>query len=281
MSSKYDYLKFDIVKHFGSHQSPSKIARLISNDYDAIDVERLRKHIERLKAENNLDDIIHPYLDGDENNVLIIGDLHTPFNLKDYLLFCRIQQEKFKCGRVIFIGDLVDNHFSSYHESDPDGLSAGDELDLAINEIQKYYKVFPEADVIIGNHDRLVYRKAFTGGVSKRWIKEYKDVLGTPNWNFVENVEIFDININHGEGGTARAKMKKELQSQIQGHLHSDFYVEYIVGKNFRIFGMQVGCGIDHKSYAMEYGKNFKKPAIGCGVLLNKGTLPMVIPMLL
>ena len=281
MSSKYDYLKFDIVKHFGSHQSPSKIARLVSNDYDAIDVERLRKHIERLKQQNDLDDIIHPYLDGDANNVLIIGDLHTPFNLKDYLLFCRIQQEKFKCGRVIFIGDLVDNHFSSYHESDPDGLSAGDELDLAINEIQKYYKVFPNADVIIGNHDRLVYRKAFSGGVSKRWIKEYKDVLGTPNWNFVENVELFNININHGEGGTARAKIKKELQSQIQGHLHSDFYVEYIVGKNFRIFGMQVGCGIDHKTYAMEYGKNFKKPAIGCGVLLNKGTLPMVIPMLL
>jgi metallophosphoesterase superfamily enzyme len=281
MSGKYDFLKFDIVKHFGNHNSPTKIARLISDDYDAIDIESLRKHISRLKHENDLDDVITPYLDGDANNVLIIGDLHTPFNLKEYLLFCRIQQEKFKCGRVIFIGDLVDNHFSSYHESDPDGLSAGDELDLAINEIQKYYKVFPEADVIIGNHDRLVYRKAFSGGVSKRWIKEYKDVLGTPNWNFVENVEIFDININHGEGGTARAKMKKELQSQIQGHLHSDFYVEYIVGKNFRIFGMQVGCGIDHKTYAMEYGKNFKKPAIGCGVLLNKGTLPMVIPMLL
>ena len=281
MSGKYDFLKFDIVKHFGNHNSPTKIARLISDDYDAIDIENLRRHISRLKQENDLDDVIHPYLDGDANNVLIIGDLHTPFNLKEYLLFCRIQQEKFKCGRVIFIGDLVDNHFSSYHESDPDGLSAGDELDLAINEIQKYYKVFPNADVIIGNHDRLVYRKAFSGGVSKRWIKEYKDVLGTPNWNFVENVELFDININHGEGGTARAKMKKELQSQIQGHLHSDFYVEYIVGKNFRIFGMQVGSGIDHHSYAMEYGKNFKKPAIGCGVLLNKGTLPMVIPMLL
>lgn len=281
MNSKYDFLKFDIIKHFGSHNSPTKIARLISDDYDAIDIESLRKHISRLRAENDLDDVIHPYLDGDANNVLIIGDLHTPFNLKEYLLFCRIQQEKFKCGRVVFIGDLVDNHFSSYHESDPDGLSAGDELDLAINEIQKYYKVFPNADVIIGNHDRLVYRKAFSGGLSKRWIKEYKDVLGTPNWNFVENVELFDININHGEGGTARAKMKKELQSQIQGHLHSDFYVEYIVGKNFRIFGMQVGCGVNHKTYAMEYGKNFKKPAIGCGVLLNKGTLPMVIPMLL
>lgn len=281
MSCKYDYLKFDIIKHFGSHSSPTKISRLISNDYDAIDIENLRKHISRLKKENDFDNVIKPYLDGDPNNVIIIGDIHAPFNLKEYLLFCRKQQEKFKCGKVIFIGDLVDNHFSSYHETDPDGLSAGDELDLAINEIQKYYKVFPESDVIIGNHDRLVYRKAFTGGVSKRWIKEYKEVLGTPNWNFVENIELFGVNINHGEGGTARAKMRKELQSQIQGHLHSDLYVDYIVGKNFRIFGMQVGCGVNHKTYAMDYGKNFKKPAIGCGVLLNKGTLPIVIPMIL
>ena len=281
MSSKYDYLKYEAIKYFGSHNSSTKIARLIAPDSSYTEIDSIRKFIDKLKVKERDDFDLLPYKFGDPNNVLIIGDIHAPFNLKNYLLFCRKQQEKFKCGRVIFIGDLVDNHFSSYHESDPDGLSAGDELDLAINEIQKYYKVFPEADVIIGNHDRLVYRKAFSGGVSKRWIKEYKEVLGTPNWNFVENVELFDININHGEGGTARAKMKKELQSQIQGHLHSDFYVEYIVGKNFRIFGMQVGCGVDHKSYAMEYGKNFKKPAIGCGVLLNKGTLPMVIPMLL
>jgi len=279
--SKYDYLKFDIVKHFKINNASSKIAKLILNDYDGINYEALIKHIDRLKRKNDLDSEIQPYTSGNASNVLIIGDLHAPFNLKDYLLFCRIQQEKFKCGTVIFIGDLVDNHFSSYHETNPDGLSAGDELYLAIKEIQKYYKVFPKANVIIGNHDRLVYRKAFSGGVSRRWVKEYKDVLETPNWNFVENLEIYDVNINHGEGGTARVKMKKELQSQIQGHLHSDLYVEYIVGKNFRIFGMQVGCGIDHKSYAMEYGKNFKKPAIGCGVLLNKGTLPIVIPMIL
>jgi metallophosphoesterase superfamily enzyme len=281
MIKKYDFLKYDIVKHFGKIESSTKIARLVSPTSSNAEIEKLRKHIDYLKSKEIETLDLEPYTKGNIENVLIIGDLHAPFNLENYLYFCRLQQEKFNCGRVVFIGDLIDNHYSSYHETDPDGMSAGDELDFAINEIQKYYKVFPEADVIIGNHDRLVYRKAFTSGVSKRWIKEYKEVLGTPNWNFVENLEIFDVNINHGEGGTARTKMKKELQSQIQGHLHSDLYVEYIVGKNFRIFGMQVGCGVNFKSYAMEYGKNFKKPAIGCGVLLNKGTLPIPIPMLL
>jgi hypothetical protein len=32
---------------------------------------------------------------------------------------------------------------------------------------------------------------------------------------------------------------------------------------------MQVGCGIDFNSYAMAYAKAGKKPAIGCGVIIN------------
>jgi metallophosphoesterase superfamily enzyme len=233
-------------------------------------IESLRKKIGRYRKSQSAIN---------EDNILIIGDLHCPFDLDGYLDFCKEQQIKYNCGRIVFIGDVIDNHFSSYHESDPDGMGAGQELDKAIERLQKYYKAFPKADVIIGNHDRLVYRKAFSNGISKRWIRDYNDVLNVPNWNFVESIELFGININHGEGGTARTRIKKELQSQIQGHLHSDFYVEYLVGSKFIIFGMQVGCGIDKDSYAMAYGRNYKKPAIGCGVLLNKGTQPLIIPM--
>ena len=32
---------------------------------------------------------------------------------------------------------------------------------------------------------------------------------------------------------------------------------------------MQLGCGIDHDSYAMAYAKRGKKPAIGCGVIIG------------
>ena len=275
--SKYQELHSKILPLIQYNLNNTQIAKELFPDADFTELETIRKQIGKIRNKDL--EKLQPYNLGNPNNILIIGDLHAPFNLPNYLEFCLEQQKKFKCGTVVFIGDVIDNHYSSYHESDPDGMSAGDELDVAINELQKYYKVFPKASVIIGNHDRLVYRKAFTGGVSKRWIKEYKEVLRVPNWDFVESLDLFDVNINHGEGGTARAKMKKELQSQIQGHLHSDLYVDFIVGKNFRIFGMQVGCGIDNKSYAMAYGKHFKKPAIGCGVLLNKGTLPIVIPM--
>ena len=224
-------------------------------------------------------DLPSPYTKGDPNNILVIGDLHEPFCLEGYLKFCREQQETFNCGTVIFIGDIIDNHYSSYHEADPDGFSAGEELDRAIRKVANWYAVFPKATVLIGNHDRIVYRKATTAGVSRKWVREMHEVLETPNWKFVEEVTINGVNYNHGEGGTARNRIKVEHQSQVQGHIHSQAYVEFSVGANIRIFGMQVGCGVDRKAYAMAYGKNYKKPIISCGVVLKKGTQPILIPM--
>jgi predicted phosphodiesterase len=222
---------------------------------------------------------ITAYKKGNKDNILVIGDLHEPFCLDEYLFFCREQQEIHDCGTVIFIGDVIDNHYSSYHEQDPDGYAAGEELDRAVDRISDWYTIFPKATVIIGNHDRMAYRKATTAGLSRKWVRAYSDVLNTPGWNFVENIELFGINFNHGEGGTARTRIKNELQSQVQGHLHSQFYVEFIAGMNFLIFGMQVGCGVDREAYAMAYGRNYKKPIIGCGVVLNKGTFPIPLPM--
>jgi hypothetical protein len=68
------------------------------------------------------------------------------------------------------------------------------------------------------------------------------------------------------------------MQSTVQGHLHTQFYSETYVGQNFRIFGMQVGCGIDFDTYAMAYAKRGKKPAIGCGVVIN-GQYGITVPM--
>jgi metallophosphoesterase superfamily enzyme len=143
---------------------------------------------------------------------------------------------------------------------------------MAIQRIKQWYNAFPKATVIIGNHDRLIMRKAYSSGLSKMWIKDYAEVLGTPGWNFTESIEIDDVLYIHGEGGTARNRVKSDLQSIVQGHLHTQCYTEWYVGAKFKIFGMQVGCGINHKSYAMAYAKENKKPAIACGVVLQGKT---------
>lgn len=203
------------------------------------------------------------------NRVLVIGDLHEPFCLDGYLQFCKEIYVKHQCNKVVFIGDVIDNHYSSYHETDVDGLSGGQELELAIEKLSYWYEAFPKADVTIGNHDRLIMRKAQTGAVPKAWIKSYKEVLGVDGWNFTERVIIDGVQYIHGEAGTAKVKCRADMMSTVQGHLHTQCYTEWFVGANFCIFGMQVGCGIDHESYAMAYAKAGKKPAISCGVVID------------
>lgn len=215
----------------------------------------------------------------DTTNVLVIGDLHEPFTLEGYREFCIETYKKYKCTHVIFIGDIVDNHAISYHESDADGMSAGDELDEAIENLALWYKAFPKADVVIGNHDRLIMRKAFTGGIPRRWILGYQDMFGVPGWRFSERYSYDGVQYIHGEGGTARARCKKDLMSTVQGHLHTQAYTEHLVGATFHIFGSQVGCGVDKDAYAMAYAKNYGKPVIGVMVVQDHGKLPINILM--
>lgn len=215
-----------------------------------------------------------------KSRVLVIGDLHCPFDLDAYLIHCKQMYVDFQCNRVVLIGDVIDNNFSSYHETDPDGHSGGDELEKAIERLQKWYMAFPEATVVLGNHDRLIRRKAFSGGIPKEWIKEYSDVLCTPTWNYVDHIEIDGVLYVHGEGGTARTRIKDTHQSIVQGHLHTQAYIDWIFNSQQRIFGMQVGTGIDFDSYSFAYAKRGKKPAVSCGVVLN-GAHPFLIPMTL
>ena len=207
-----------------------------------------------------------------ERRILIIGDLHAPFVLDGYLEHCEDVYAKYNCNQVIFIGDILDNHAFSYHEPDPDGLSPGSELVMAKKFVKEWYRAFPKADVLIGNHDRMASRKAMTGGVPSAWIRSYNDVLGTPNWNWVETIVYDNVLYEHGEGGQAKTKAKNNMMSSVCGHIHTEAYVQWFVGKRFRVFGMQVGCGVDAKTYAAAYAKNFKKQAIGCGVVVGGHT---------
>jgi len=113
-----------------------------------------------------------------ESRILVIGDLHCPFDLDEYFDFCKQTYEKWNCNQTILIGDVIDNHYSSYHETSisDELLTGGQELELAIERLQRYYKEFPVADVILGNHDRLISRKSQTSAIPSKWIKSYKEV---------------------------------------------------------------------------------------------------------
>lgn len=208
------------------------------------------------------------------SKILIIGDIHEPFCKDGYLEHCKQVYKQFNCNKVVFIGDIIDSHYSSFHQTDPDGLSAIDELNASIKKLARWYKAFNKATVIIGNHDRIVYRKAFANGISSKWIKEYKEVLKVPNWQFVTESQIDGVYYVHGEGMQAFQKAKNLFRSVVAGHSHTKCSIEYLNN----IFGMQVGCGIDKDAYSMAYARNFAPPQIACAVVLE-GKLPIIIKM--
>jgi len=212
-------------------------------------------------------------LTNDERRILVIGDIHEPFCKEGYLEFCKKTYREHNCNQVVFIGDIIDSHYSSYHETDTEALGASNELELAIEKIKLWYKAFPDADVTIGNHDRMVMRKAQSSGVPQKWIKEFSEVLETPGWNYVTDVYYDGVRYVHGDkSGKPHMATKRDMVSTVSGHFHTEMGVQWFFGKTRAIFSMAVGCGIDSSSYAMGYMQGGKKEAVGVGVIVGGHT---------
>jgi len=62
-----------------------------------------------------------------KKNILVVGDLHAPFIRKGYLEHCMRVRDKYRCNHTIFIGDIVDNHYASFHAPIPSGSVAWNE----------------------------------------------------------------------------------------------------------------------------------------------------------
>ena len=234
----------------------------------------------RLRLTQTEHNLIQQRRSSDSVNVLCIGDLHEPFCFEGYREHCYNTYHKYNCNTVVFIGDLIDLHYSSFHTADPDGYGAGNELERAINKIKLWYDLFPVAKVCIGNHDAIVRRKAFEAGISKKWVRDFDEVLGVPNWEFREVHKIGNVIYTHGTGTSGRsAAVNKSLQFQdntVQGHIHTESSIIW-EGKNW---GMQVGCGVNRESYAMAYAKFFPKTyKLACGGILDNGKQPIIIPL--
>ena len=220
-----------------------------------------------------------------KDHVLIIGDTHLPFVHKHYLDFCKEIQARVKCGTVVHIGDLVDNHAISYHEHHPSGRSPADEMAEADKLLKGYwFKAFPKLKLCRGNHDRLVDRKAKTAGLPERAFKPFRQIWDLPaGWEDSTCFIIDDVEYTHGTLTGPNAHIghaTHNRQSTVIGHTHSTGAINYLVSNKDRIFGMNVGCGIDRNTYAFEYGRDFcKKPVLGCGVVTDQGKFCQFFPM--
>jgi len=73
------------------------------------------------------------------SRILVIGDIHAPYMHKDTVEFLSLVKEVYQPDRVVQIGDEVDIHAISMHDSDPDLDAAGKELEKAIVALEPLY----------------------------------------------------------------------------------------------------------------------------------------------
>lgn len=204
----------------------------------------------------------------------IIGDIHAPFTHPLYMDFCADTFSSWGANVVHGIGDIVDAHALSFWDHDPNGLSAESEAEAAALDVADWYKMFPALTVSIGNHDERQFRVAKHAGLPDRFIRPYADVWRTPKWDWQFSHEFDGVLFEHGTGSSGKdAAMNRAIQKRISvvmGHVHSYAGVKFHANERSRVFGMNVGCGIDVDSYAAAYGKNFPiRPVLGCGVLID------------
>lgn len=217
--------------------------------------------------------------------VLVISDLHIPYHHKDSFAFLKEVKKVFKPDTVINIGDLLDFHAISMHDSDPDLPSAGHELSMARGYIRELESVFPEVTEVHSNHSSLVYRRAIKYGMSREFLRPYADFLGTKKWKWVDDLTITLSNgerchFTHGKSADVLKVSQTMGISTVQGHYHTKFSIGYWANPDRLYWGMQVGCLINQKSLAFAYAKNFSTRFIlGCGIIID-GT-PRLLPMVL
>ena len=205
-----------------------------------------------------------------DHNILVISDLHIPCEIPNALEKCIQIKNKYKCTEVIFIGDIVDNYFLSIFQKDVNyNSNALTEVEIAKEKIKDWYKAFPQATVLIGNHDqsRLI-KLAKIAQIPSIWLRDLKDVLGVPNWNFTPEYESNGIYFNHGEVDSADKVSLYRNQSTVQGHRHSECYINYIKDG---VFAMQVGSLCDKSKAVFDYAKMQLKPWVNSvAVILDK-----------
>jgi hypothetical protein len=213
--------------------------------------------------------------------------MHAPWDhryARDFL--CRVR-DKFKPDRIVNLGDEVDLHgFSAKWPADPNLHSPARELELARESLARYYKEFPNVDVLESNHGARIFRKVLVSGLPRMVIKRYSELFGWPKgWHYAGDHLIIDgVYYTHGEGisgGSWHLAHQKLKCSVVLGHLHSRAGVIYSVTKRYKHFVLNAGCLIDteNEDGPFAYGKHIiEKPVLGCGLIVN-GEQAMFIPM--
>ena len=212
----------------------------------------------------------------DNSRILFISDLHFPYHHPNTFEFLQMLKDRYNPTRVIGLGDELDKHALSFHDSDPDLMSAGDELRASLPFIKRLYEMFPKMDIVDSNHGSMVWRKAKHHGIPRHYIKSYNEVLQVGDgWKWYNDLVITlpdgqQVYVHHGKTKDALKVSQSMGMSFVCGHFHEDFSIKYWANPNGLFFAMNSGCLIDDKSYAFAYNNtNLNRPIIGTSLIID------------
>lgn len=215
-------------------------------------------------------------LEHDNSRILVISDMHLPYTVKGLIPFLQGLKDKYNPTRIVCVGDELDYHCNSFHDSDPDLMGAACELTSALKTIKILYEMFPKMDILDSNHGSMIYRKAKHHGIPRHHIKSYNEVLGVGDgWKWHEDLTLVmpdgrPVYFHHGKTADGIKLSQTMGMSAVQGHHHNEFSTRYWANSLGLYFSLQVGCLIDKESYAFAYNNiNLKRPIIGCAVIIN------------
>jgi predicted MPP superfamily phosphohydrolase len=215
-------------------------------------------------------------IDARNKTVLIISDLHIPYQHRKLFRFLKFLKKKYKPDIIIFLGDEVDGHSWSFHSHDSELASPADELKAAIKILQKVYKIFPKAFLLHSNHGSLLERKTKANGLPISVLKPLPQLYETPGWFWTDRIilqtKIGSTILGHGMSPKELEWAKSEGMSTVEGHYHTVFRLSWGARPSGEYYSMHLGCLINFGSLAFAYAKsNLKQPMIGSGIIHKDG----------
>lgn len=233
--------------------------------------------------------------------LLFIPDLQIPFEHARALKFTSYLKSHYKIPdeNCYCVGDETDQYWGSQWKKDINARhTALSEISETIEKMRVWYDIFPQMKIATSNHGTRWMRKALEAEIPSQLIRRYEKVIGAPKgWIWQKRWLIRTkrpILMEHGDrfGGMYPHAAAAAINAcnTVIGHFHSIAGIEHIktLGAQdgcddeagFEVWGMCVGSLINFEEYAFHYARASKRnPQLGAGIVLNKGTTPLWIPM--
>jgi len=212
--------------------------------------------------------------------VLAIPDIHLPFTNWVKLQAVAKLALRLNVDRIVQLGDIIDGYSWSRFEKEVSHDAPDIEYKRVCENMKKMHRLFPEMDILVGNHDHRMIKSAKIG----RLPTKHQNMIAPWNefdfegwaWHH-KPLEIDKVVYMHGDFAPMKAIDKAKLlgKSVVQGHTHQ-CYIEFVETLGHSVFGAEAGCLIDTSSVAFSYHKGLRKAVADKCMLIDNGH-PMII----